>query len=75
MTSNFPCGVSVIVCCYNSAERLPETLKYLSMQNVPENMPWEIIIVDNNSTDSTNDVAMEIWNGFKKDISCRIIKQ
>jgi len=42
-------GVSVIVCCYNSIIRLPQTLKYLSLQCVPSEIHWEIIIVDNNS--------------------------
>ena len=31
-----PAGVSVIVCCYNSAGRLPETLKHLALQQVPQ---------------------------------------
>ena len=68
-------GVSVIVCCYNSAKRLPETLWHLALQNVPENIKWEVIVVDNNSTDNTSEVGLQIWNGFKKDISFRIVKE
>ena len=54
-------GVSVIICCYNSAERLPETLKHLAAQQVPANIQWEVIVVDNASTDQTSDKAIEAW--------------
>lgn len=49
-------GLSVIVCCYNSARRLPETLQHLLLQKAT-NLDWEIIIVDNASTDNTAKVA------------------
>lgn len=55
-------GVSVIICCYNSAARLPQTLKHLAEQKVPTNFAWEIIIVNNASTDNTTSLAKEIWN-------------
>jgi glycosyltransferase involved in cell wall biosynthesis len=54
-------GVSVIVCCYNSAERLPKTIEHLAKQVVPETIPWEIVLVDNASTDNTATVAREEW--------------
>jgi glycosyltransferase involved in cell wall biosynthesis len=53
-------GISVIICCYNSAKRLPETLRYLSSQAINDWLKWEIIIVDNASTDNTSFVAEEI---------------
>jgi glycosyltransferase involved in cell wall biosynthesis len=55
--STFKSGISVIICCYNSAALLPETLNHLSKQVVPETIPWEIVIVNNASTDNTTDVA------------------
>ena len=54
-------GVSVIVCCYNSALRLPQTLKHLALQEVPKEISWEIIVVNNNSTDNTVDIASNEW--------------
>jgi glycosyltransferase involved in cell wall biosynthesis len=57
-------GVSVIICCYNSAQRLPETLRYLSQQDVISTFPWEIIVVDNASTDNTATIAEEEWAAF-----------
>ncbi|HLP51909.1 MAG TPA: glycosyltransferase [Chitinophagales bacterium] len=52
-------GVSVIICCYNSAKRLPETLQHL-LQQKDADVDWEIVIVDNASTDNTAVVANEI---------------
>jgi glycosyltransferase involved in cell wall biosynthesis len=54
-------GVSVIVCCHNSAERLPETLRHLAAQQVPEGLPWEIVVIDNASTDGTAETALRCW--------------
>ncbi len=54
-------GISVIICCYNSEKRLPETLGHLSRQEFNNDIPWEILLVDNLSTDKTTDVASRIW--------------
>jgi glycosyltransferase involved in cell wall biosynthesis len=53
-------SVSVIICCYNSVSRLSETLKYLAAQKA-NNIYWELIIVDNNSSDNTSAFAEEEW--------------
>jgi glycosyltransferase involved in cell wall biosynthesis len=54
-------GVSVIICCHNSAQRLPETLRYLAAQRVPAGHPWEIVVIDNASTDDTAQTAVRLW--------------
>lgn len=61
MTDSLTLGVSVVICCYNSALRLPETLKHLLLQDVPHGLPWEVIIVDNASTDNTREAARSLW--------------
>ncbi|HEY6873447.1 MAG TPA: glycosyltransferase [Geobacteraceae bacterium] len=53
-------GVSVVICCYNSSSRLPNTLKYLSEQ-AAKGVPWEVIVVDNASTDDTSGTAVNLW--------------
>ena len=50
-------GISVIICCYNGATRLPETIRHLAMQQFIENIPFEIIIVNNNSSDNTEKIS------------------
>jgi glycosyltransferase involved in cell wall biosynthesis len=54
-------GISVVICCHNSAKRLPETLAHLAAQEVPVGTPWEVIVVDNGSTDGTREVASRTW--------------
>ena len=49
--------VSIIICTYNRCESLKTTLESLLNVVVPENSTYEIIVVDNNSRDSTRDVA------------------
>jgi glycosyltransferase involved in cell wall biosynthesis len=69
-------GVSVIICCYNSASRLPETLRYLSLQKVPANIEWEVVIVNNASTDNTVEIAAIEWKKHEKTgVHLRIIDQ
>ena len=54
-------GVSVVICCHNSAQRLPATLYHLTSQEIKGNIPWEVVIVDNASTDHTTKVAQQCW--------------
>ncbi len=50
---------SVAICTWNRAELLDRTLaSFCRLQN-PSAAPWEIILVDNNSTDRTSDVARD----------------
>lgn len=49
--------VSVIVCTYNRATSLTRCLEHLSAQGVPVGKTWEVIVIDNNSTDETPEVV------------------
>ena len=51
-------GISVIICTYNGAQRLPATLRHLAAQQFSVFIPWEIIIVNNASTDNTAEVIV-----------------
>jgi glycosyltransferase involved in cell wall biosynthesis len=68
-------GISVIICCYNSALKLPLTLAYLSKQKTNTELNWEIIIVNNNSTDKTVETAYQLWQSFKGNNGIRIINE
>ena len=48
--------VSIIVCTYNRAPSLRLTLEALGAQRTPPDLAWELVIVDNNSSDATRDV-------------------
>jgi glycosyltransferase involved in cell wall biosynthesis len=67
-------GVSVVICCHNSAKRLPETLVHLAAQDVPVGTPWEVIVVDNCSTDGTGEVASRTW-GSRMDAPLRVVRE
>ena len=68
-------GVSVVICCYNSKDRLPDTLRHLSLQNVSPTLQWEIIVIDNGSKDDIYEVAKLSWKRLQSDISFRIFNQ
>jgi glucosyl-dolichyl phosphate glucuronosyltransferase len=51
--------ISILICTYNRARLLRETLAALQALDVPEDCGVEIIVVDNNSTDNTPLVVAE----------------
>ena len=54
-------GISVIVCCYNSAAVIEGTLEKLAGQKFKTVFPKEVILVNNNCTDDTGGIAEQIW--------------
>lgn len=55
--------VTCVICCHNSARRLPETMRHLSAQKTGADTRWEVLIVNNASTDDTAEVARRHWTG------------
>ncbi|MGK7923784.1 MAG: hormogonium polysaccharide biosynthesis glycosyltransferase HpsE [Spirulina sp.] len=45
--------LTVAICTYNGAKRLPKVLENLKNQILTESLNWEIVIIDNNSNDNT----------------------
>ncbi|KAA5548315.1 glycosyltransferase [Adhaeribacter rhizoryzae] len=71
-----PLGISVVICCYNSSSRLPQTLKHLAKQKITKpNLQWEILVIDNASTDNTALVARNEWEKYKNNAPLFIIPQ
>ena len=54
-------GVSFLVCTYNGASRIGETLRCLARQAVGPEVQWEVVFVDNASTDGTAELARQAW--------------
>lgn len=50
---------SAAICTYNGEKRLPEVLDKLRSQINSESIHWEVIVVDNNSTDNTAKVIRD----------------
>jgi glycosyltransferase involved in cell wall biosynthesis len=53
-------GVSVVICCYNSAKIIGDTLACFQKQL--GDVSFEILLIDNNSTDGTAQIAHNLWN-------------
>ncbi len=68
-------GVSIVICCYNSAKLLPETLGNLLSLSVPQEIPYELLIIDNNSSDNTAEIAGKFFRDHSAIMSFRILNQ
>lgn len=55
--------VAVLIATYNRAHFLGETLDYLAA-STPPGVSWEVVVVDNNSTDDTRQVVESRVAGF-----------
>ncbi|MFZ5997682.1 MAG: glycosyltransferase [Nitrospirota bacterium] len=56
-------NASVVICTYNRAQSLKRTLQSIQAMDVPPHLSWELIIVDNNSSDETRSVAEAFIEG------------
>jgi glycosyltransferase involved in cell wall biosynthesis len=50
--------VTVILCTYNRDQTLGQALSSVAASIMPESVAWDVLIVDNNSTDKTKEVAL-----------------
>lgn len=66
--------VSVIIPTYNREKLLPSTLDSLMCQDFPKDA-YEIIVVDNNSTDSTELVMCKIIDACNQKANIRYVKE
>jgi glycosyltransferase involved in cell wall biosynthesis len=58
---------TVAICTYNGSSRLSEVLDSLTKQINTESLKWEIIVIDNNSTDNTAKVVQEFQSQWDFD--------
>jgi glycosyltransferase involved in cell wall biosynthesis len=60
-------GLSIVICTHNGKERLGKALNHIYCLHIPNNLLWEVLIVDNASTDDTSDwvynsISNQVWN-------------
>lgn len=48
-----PLKVTVVLCTFNRCQFLEKVLQSLSMLVLPDSVDWEVVVVDNNSSDQT----------------------
>lgn len=51
--------LTVVICTYNGAGKLPAVLDRLRSQVPPDPFTWEVLVVDNNSSDQTAQVVSQ----------------
>src|SRR5678816_2302696 len=51
--------ISVILCTYSRCESLTAALHSVAASQIPPAIPWEVLVIDNNSRDRTRDVALD----------------
>jgi glycosyltransferase involved in cell wall biosynthesis len=56
--------ITVILCTYNRCESLAAALESLAASRVPESVDWEVLVVDNNSSDQTRDVVQDFCRRY-----------
>lgn len=49
-------SVSIVICTWNRARLLAQTLEALRRLEIPRGCSWELLVVNNNSTDETDEV-------------------
>ena len=47
-------GISIVICTHNGKNRLELVLEHISRLHIPDNILWEVVVVDNASTDNTS---------------------
>ena len=63
--------VSVVICTFNRSVLLRQTLARMRQLVVPAETRWELLVVDNNSTDDTSDVA----RSFEGQLPVRVLRE
>lgn len=58
--------ITVILCTYNRSRTLSSTLANLLGQSLPDSVEWEILVLDNNSTDGTREIAEAFCRAYPK---------
>ena len=68
-------GISIVITCYNSEFFLPKTLEHLAKQEIRKDIPVELLIINNVSTDNTKEVAGLEWKKYNSDFLFRMVDE
>ena len=68
-------GITILICTYNGAARLPATLQHIALQQLPASVPCEVILVDNASGDNSVELAVSEWGKYTTTLPLKIITE
>lgn len=57
-------NITVILCTHNRCESLAKALDSVAAQRLSESVAWEVLVVDNNSSDLTRPVVLEFCSQY-----------
>ena len=56
--------ITVVLCTYNRCSSLAKALDSVAVSTLPQSVEWEVLLVDNNSSDHTREVASEFCKRY-----------
>ncbi|MGA7909369.1 MAG: glycosyltransferase [Candidatus Sulfotelmatobacter sp.] len=56
--------ITVILCTFNRSQSLSKALASIAVQELPHQVTWEVLVVDNNSRDQTRSVVEEFCRKY-----------
>ncbi|MDB9529816.1 hormogonium polysaccharide biosynthesis glycosyltransferase HpsE [Oscillatoria sp. CS-180] len=65
--------ITVVIPTYNGAQRISGVLERLIKQQVPANLQWEVVVVNNNSNDALGKVVQRWQQAWPKTIPLRYV--
>lgn len=68
-------GISIIVFCYNSERFIARNLQYVSKLTRLGGLDYELLVLDNNSTDHTREVAIQTWTDLGNPFRMRVVSE
>lgn len=67
-------SVSVILCVHDGAARISTALGGLASQRA-EGLSWELVVVDNASSDGSGEVARSLWASLGSPVPLRVLRE
>lgn len=59
-------NISIILCTHNRCTTLSHALESVLVSSLPESLDWELLVVDNNSSDQTREVVESFCRKYPK---------
>jgi glucosyl-dolichyl phosphate glucuronosyltransferase len=57
-------NITVVLCTYNRCQSLAKTLESIVVSKLPEHIEWEVVVVDNHSSDQTRGVIEDFQRRY-----------
>jgi glycosyltransferase involved in cell wall biosynthesis len=65
---------SIVICAYNAQSRISQTLHSISLLEY-DHGKFEVLLVDNSSTDRTSEIASDVWSQLQCPATFRVLNE